>query len=69
MLIQYTYLKMFWKYELNTLISEQINLYSVFKTSKSINTNTQKILQLIGLQMLMSILNLPAYNMYWVNNT
>ncbi|XP_047144656.1 piggyBac transposable element-derived protein 2 [Hydra vulgaris] len=65
----YTYFKMFWKDELNKLISEQTNLYSVFKTSKSINTNTQEIQQFIGLQMLMSIVNLPSYNMYWANDT
>ena len=56
---------MFWKEDLNELISEQTNLYSVQQAGKSINTKPKEIDQLIGVQMQMTIVKLPRYDMYW----
>ena len=63
-----TYFKLFWKEELNILLSEQ-TLYSVQDKSKSVNTTPGEIEQLIGLQMYMSIIDLPAFYMYWATET
>ena len=63
------YFKLFWKDDLNELISEQTNLYSVQQNGKSVATNPGEIEQFIGLQMYMSIVQLPTYNMYWESLT
>ena len=49
------YFEMLWKEDLNELISEQTNLYSVQQSGKSINTTPKETEQLIGVQMQMSI--------------
>ena len=63
------YFELFWNPELNELIADQTNLYSVQKSGKSLKTTKQEIDQLLGIQMQMSILNLPAYSMYWARET
>ena len=63
------YFEMFWKEDLNELISEQTNLYSVQQSGKSINTTPKEIEQLIGVQMQMSIVKLSCYDMYWASET
>ena len=63
------YFEMFWKEDLNELISEQTNLYSVQQFGKSINTTPKEIEQLIGVQMQMSIVKLPRYDIYWASET
>ena len=64
-----SYFKMFWKHELNVLLTEQTNIYSFQKTGNSLNTAAKEIEQLIGIQMYMSIINLPNFRMYWANET
>ena len=63
------YFKLFWNDELNELLSEQTNLYSFQKKSKSINSTPGEIEQFIGIHMFMSIINLPAFYMYWASET
>ncbi|XP_004211012.1 piggyBac transposable element-derived protein 3 [Hydra vulgaris] len=63
------YFQMFWKNELNEFIAEQTNLYSVQKKLKSIVTTSGEIEQLLGIQMLMSIVKLPSCRMYWAAET
>ena len=63
------YFEMFWKGDLNELISEQTNLYSVQQSGNSINTTPKEIEQHIGVQMQMSIVKLPRYDMYWASET
>lgn len=63
------YFELFWKEDLNVLLSEQTNLYSVQRKGTSINSTSGEIRQLIGLQMFMSIFNLPTYRMYWAKET
>ena len=63
------YFKLFWKDYLNVLLAEQTKLYSVQRTSTSINTNNNEISQLIWLQMYMSVIYLPCYRMYWARET
>ena len=63
------YFECFWKADLNNLIAEQSNLYSVQKSGKSVYTDGIEIQKLIGIQMLMSIVKLPRFEMYWVTKT
>ena len=63
------YFKIFWSDDIINLLVEQTNLYSVQQTGSSINTNKSEIEQFIGIQMLMSIVSLPAYYMYWAVDT
>lgn len=44
---------------------KQITLYSVGKSGASINTNKDEIERFCGIQMLMSIVKMPRYDMYW----
>ena len=60
---------MFWNKDLNKLIAEQTNMYSVQKDGKSIATIEDEIKQLIGIQMFMSLVDLPWYMMYWARET
>ena len=60
---------MFWTEDLNELISGQTSLYSVQLSGKSINTTPKETEQLIGVQVQMSILKLPRYDMYWASET
>ena len=55
---------MLWNKGLNKLIAEQINLYSVQKDAKSIATTEDEIKQFIGIQILMSLVDLPSCMMY-----
>ena len=64
-----SYFKMFSKHELNVLLAEQTNIYSVQKTGNSLNTAAEEIEQLIGIQMYMSIINFPNFRLYWANET
>ena len=63
------YLKIFWSDDIINLLVEQTNLYSVQQTGSSINTNKSEMAQFIRIQMLMSIVSLPAYYMYWAVDT
>ena len=63
------YFKIFWSDDIINLLVEQTNLYSVQQTRSNINTNKSEIEQFIGIQMLMSIVSLPAYYMYWAVDT
>ena len=63
------YFKIFWSDDIINLLVEQTNLYSVQQTGSSISTNKSEMEQFIGIQMLMSIVSLPAYYMYWAVDT
>ena len=63
------YFKQFWTDELNGLIVDQTNLYSVGKTGNSVNTNRAEIEQFIGMHLRMGIVNLPSYKLYWSQDT
>ena len=60
---------MFWKDDINVLLSEQTNLYSVQRKGTSLNTTSGEIEQFIGIQMYMSIIDFPAYRTYWALET
>ena len=64
-----SYFKMFWKHDLNVLLAEQTNIYSVEKTGSSLNTTVEEIEQLIGIQIYMSIIDFPKFRKYWANET
>ena len=59
------YFKIFWDDSIMNNLVEQTNLYSVQKTGKSIDTNLKEMQQFIGINLLMSIVQLPSYTMYW----
>ena len=63
------YFQMFSNKDFNKLIAEQNNLYSIQKDGKSIATTEDEIKQVIGIQMLMSLVDLPSYMMYWARET
>ena len=54
---------MFWNKDLSKLLAEQTNLYSVQKNGKNITKTEGEIKQFIGIQMLMSLVDLPSYMM------
>ena len=60
------YFQMFWNKDLNKLdlIAEQNNMYSTQKDGKSRATTEDEIKQFVGIQMLMSLFDLPSYMMY-----
>ena len=59
------YFKLFWDDDVITMLVEQNNLYSVQTTGNSIRTNIKEMEQLIGMQMMMSLMQLPIYEMDW----
>ena len=56
-----SYFKMFWKHDLNVLLAEQTNIYSVEETGSSLNATVEEIEQLIGIQIYMSIIDFPNF--------
>ena len=60
---------MFWGDELTSLLAEQTNVYSVQKSGTSIGTTRDEIEQLLAMQMYMSIVRLPSYQMFWAGET
>ena len=60
---------MFWKHDLNVLLAEQTNIYSVEETGSSLDTTVEETEQLIGIQIYMSIIDFPNFRMYWANET
>ena len=63
------YFEMFWKPDLNNHIAHQTNLYAMQEKCVAVSTSRGEIEQLIGMQMLMSVVKLPKYEMYWANET
>ena len=59
------YFKKFWSDKITKNLATQTDIYSVQKSGKCINTNAQEIERFIGIQMLMSIISLPSYELYW----
>ena len=65
----FMYFKMFWEDGITQNIVEQTNLHSVQQTGSSILTTKDEIETFFGLQMKMSIVKMPNYEMYWENQT
>ena len=63
------YFEMFWKSSVNKHIAQQTNLYAMQKDCAAVSTSKGEIEQFIGMQMLMSVVQLPKYEMYWANET
>ena len=60
-----TYFRKFWSHDITERLVDQTNLYSVEKTGESIRTTKEEMEKFIEVQMLMSIVKLPKYEMYW----
>ena len=61
----FEYFKLFWNDSITQNLVEQTNLYSVQVTGTSIATNVKEMEQFLGIQMLMSLVRLPSYELYW----
>lgn len=59
------YFKYFFSEELIQLIVDNTNLYSVQKSGKSVNVNNNDILDFLAIEILMGVVNMPAYTDYW----
>lgn len=59
------YFAFFWTDELVQLIEEQTNLYSTQQSGTPIKTTSKEIEKYIGINMMMSVVQLPAYRLYW----
>ena len=60
-----TYFRKFWSHDITERLVDQTNLYSVEKTGESIRTTKKEMEKFIEVQMLMSIVKLPRYEMHW----
>ena len=60
-----TYFRKFWSHDITERLVDQTNLYSVEKTGESVRTTKEEMEKFIEVQMLMSIVKLPKYEMYW----
>ena len=60
-----TYFRKFWSDDITERLVVQTNLYIVEKTGESIKTTKEEMERFIRVQMLMSIVKLPRYEMYW----
>ena len=59
------YFRKFWSDDITEWLVDQTNLYSVEKAGESIKTTKEEIERFIGVQIFMSIVKLPRYEMYW----
>ena len=59
-----SYFEMYWKHDLNILLAEQTNIYSVQKTRSSLNSTVEEIEQLIRIQIYMSMIDFSNFRMY-----
>ena len=54
-----------WDDEIKNILVKQTNMYSVEQSGVKINTNKDEIEKLLAVQILMSIVKMPRYEMYW----
>lgn len=54
-----------WDDEIKNILVKQTNMYSVEQSGVKINTNKDEIEKLLAVQMLMSIVKMPRYEIYW----
>ena len=59
------YLKKFWSNNITENLFTQTNIYLVQRFGKCIDRNALEIERFICIQMLMSIISLPSYELYW----
>jgi len=64
----YEYFKMFFKDEIFELIVTNTNLFSSQNFENPITTNVDEIRNYIGIELLMSIVSMPAYTDFWSTN-
>ena len=60
-----TYFRKFWNNDITEWLVDQTNLYSMEKTGESFKTNKEGVEKFIGVQVLVSIVKRPRYEMYW----
>ena len=61
----FQYFPIFWSEDIIENLVTQTNSYLVQKSGKSINVDAKEIEKFIGIQMFMSIIPLPSYELYW----
>ena len=62
------YFKKFWSNKITENLIFQTNIYLVQKFGKCIDTNALEIERYVGIQMLMSIIPLPSYELPWLKD-
>ena len=65
----FKYFKQFWDDEITNMLVKQTNFHSVEKSGVNISTDEDGIEKLVAVQMLMSIVTMPRYEMYWSEAT
>ncbi|KAF2893269.1 hypothetical protein ILUMI_12904 [Ignelater luminosus] len=55
--------------EIFTLMADNTNVYSVFKTDKSVNTTDNEMRRLVALHIIMGIINYPRLRLYGTPQT
>ena len=58
-----------WDDEIKNILVKQTNMYSVEQSGVKINTNKDEIEKLLAVEILMSIVKMPRYEMYWSEAT
>ena len=63
------YFKQFWNDKITNMLVKQTNLHSAEQSGVNINTYKDEIEKHIAVQLLMSIVKMPRYEMYWSEAT
>ena len=63
------YFKQFWNDKITNMLVKQTNLHSAEQSGVNINTYKDEIEKHITVQLLMSIVKMPRYEMYWSEAT
>ena len=63
------YFEMFWDSSITQKLADETNLYSVQQSGVNMKTTPKEIQQFIGIQMKMSLVHMPNYELYWANET
>ncbi|XP_063902705.1 piggyBac transposable element-derived protein 3-like, partial [Zophobas morio] len=65
----FEYFSRYFPLEIFTQLAEYTNIYSVFKSGKSLNTTENEIRRLVALHIIMGIINYPRLRLYWAPQT
>ena len=63
------YFSLFWDDTVMDTLVYQTNLYSVQQTGASINLTKDELEEFLGIQMRMSVVKMPSYELYWAAGT
>lgn len=64
-----TYFSKYFSHSIFSELAEKTNMYSVYQSGKSLNTNESEIKKLVALHIVMGIIRFPRLRMYWTPST